>query len=67
MTYALVWGMLLGGYFNENVELWNSEMGCRAALAEAQILAKPSYAYCIRVTLNPMPEVRRRPARWSTT
>ena len=67
MTYVLVWGALFGGYFHENLEVWASEFGCRAALAEAQILAKPSYAYCIRVTLNPSPEARSRPARWSTT
>jgi len=67
MTYVLVWGTLFGGYFHENLEIWASEFGCRAALAEAQILAKPSYAYCIRVTLNPTPERAARPARWSTT
>ena len=67
MTFVLVYGMLFGGYFHENLEIWNSEYGCMAALAEAQIIARPSYAYCIRVELNPRPEASRRPARWSPT
>ena len=67
MIFVLVFAVINGLQFSESTEVWQSEFGCRLALAEAKAIARPTYAYCIRVEFDPKPEARKRPAKWNTT